>query len=176
MRFQVFCRQKISSWDVMLATYLPSGISCLWAVTRFRSEIAFWALRDFMRYSYEISWFGDRYEMSFWDFVLFATLMFSWDFLMRFYNFALQFSFEIFFWNLSFLDFLLILYVFCCTISFYDFLSWFHAILNSNEVSVWDLCFLALIKYHEISSLWGSMLLLLGRNAISLWFVLRVAV
>ncbi len=63
--------------------------------------------------------------------------------------------------------FLSIFYVFCCTVFVLDFLSWFHAFFNRYEVSVWDLCFLALMKHHVIS-LWGFMLLV--RYAISLWF------
>ncbi len=40
----------------------------------------------------------------------------------------------------------------------HNFLVWFQAFLNRNEVTVWDLCFLALMKCHEICF------------AISLWF------
>ncbi len=109
---------------------------------------AFWALRDFIIFCYEMSWFRDDHEMSF---VRFCCCLLH-NFLMRFLDdilrlgqchFRTRFCFEI-------------LYVLCSTVLLYDFLSWFR--LFDLKVSVWDLCFLIVMRFpYEATSFWVVM-------------------
>jgi hypothetical protein len=96
--------------------------------------------------------------MSLWDVVAVCCILFSWDFLMRFDAFCSA----IVVW-----EFLLKFYLFSAAQFFCKiFLVGVAFCWTVMRFPYWDLCFLAVMKCHEVSS-WGFMLL--GRYAISLW-------
>ncbi len=115
---------------------------------------AFWAVT---RFPYEMSCFVSLkrfHDISEWVFMCFEPLR---DF-MRLYAFCST----IFVW-----DFLLKCHAFCwLNIFFEDVLIWFHTFSAVMRFPLWDLCFLALMKCHDISLF---DFVLLGRYAVSLW-------